>query len=533
MPRRNFEHSGFFRFRLEPLSRTNEVASGISARVHDPAWALARQWQFGEFAGQDAGSPVVARIEGHSTLVSAWRPVVSDDPAVVAAWVPYDPTTGPLDAVVESEDGGGPDEYLRVEGGAHFVRLLHEAGQSAKLPQVLAEYRFDPMPDGTTSLVALLAPRVPDARELAEDLTNGGLRVSGLTAVGSRWLAWWRGVAPPETPGTDAFDPHRFEYCSDFSFGDRVLHAEEYVGDGLDWYSVDVDPSATAAAAAPVRNFTQEVVPSTVRFGGIPADRFWEMEDAQINLGATDVSSLDTGRLLLISFAEVYGNDWFLFPLEVPVGSITTLDSIVVTDSFNGTHTVERSGRDDPRWNLFTVTGSDDGLLMMPSGRGAVGESLESVALARDELANLAWAIEKTVTVGGELVDRRERWLRIAPEGPPPDDIGSYAVQTIVPDYWLPLVPHALSAQAIRFALVPLLQPGAESKPHGRLLRPDHWVHEEEVPREGALVVRRPVLARWFDGSWHVWVRREKNPGGGESSSGLHFDIVRPSETWP
>lgn len=49
MPRRNFEHSGFFRFRLEPLSRTNEVASGISARVHDPAWALARQWQFGEF----------------------------------------------------------------------------------------------------------------------------------------------------------------------------------------------------------------------------------------------------------------------------------------------------------------------------------------------------------------------------------------------------------------------------------------------------------------------------------------------------
>lgn len=538
MPRTNFQQSGFFRFRLEPLSRTNEVASGVAARVHDPAWALARQWQFGEFAGQDAGSPVVARIEGRSTLVSAWRPAVIDGSpaapgAAVSPWTPYDPVSGPLDAVIESEDDEGPDEYLRVEGGAHFVRLMDEAGLSSKLPQVLAEYRFEPMPEGSAGLVTLLAPEVPDARALARDLSGAGLRVAGLAAVGTRWLSWWRGVAPAETPGPDAFDPHRFEHCSDFSFGDRVLHAEEYLGDGLDWYSVDVDPSGVPAAAAPVRSFTHEVVPSTVRFGGIPADRFWEMEDAQINLGATDVSSLDTGRLLLISFAEVYGNDWFLVPLEVPVGSITTLDDITVTDSFGDTHAVERAGRDDPRWNLFTVTGSDDGLLMMPSGRGAVGEFLESVALARDELANLAWAVEKTVTIRGELVDRREHWLRNAPVGPPPNDIGSYAVQTIVPDYWLPLVPHALSANAIRFALVPLEQPGPEPEPKGRLLHTDHWVHEEEVPREGALVTRRAVLARWFDGSWHAWVRREKNPGGGESSSGLHFDIVRPSETWP
>jgi hypothetical protein len=59
------------------------------------------------------------------------------------------------------------------------------------------------------------------------------------------------------------------------------------------------------------------------------------------------------------------------------------------------------------------------------------------------------------------------------------------------------------------------------------------WVHEEEVPRDGVNVTRRPVLARWFDGSWHSWVRREKAPGTGESSSGLAFDTVRPTEPWP
>ncbi|MCX5327888.1 MULTISPECIES: hypothetical protein [unclassified Streptomyces] len=547
MPRTAFEHSGFFRFRLEPLSRTHEVASGLAARVHDPAWALVRQWQFGEFAGQDAGSPVLAQIDGHSTLISAWRPAGQGDPPTPDGprpWVTYNPTTGPLDALVESEDGGGPDEYLRVEGGAHFVRLLDEAGLMAKLPQVMAVYAFESMPAEPVSLVTLLAPDVPDAVSLAKDLDGDGLRVPGLTAVGEQWIGWWHGVASataPSGPGTpdalDTFDPHRFEHSADFSFGDRVFHAEEYLGDGLDWFSVDLDPAASpapVASSAPVRSFHHEVVPSTVRFGGIPADRFWEMEDAQLDFGSTDVSALDTGRLLMIAFAEVYGNDWFLVPLEVPAGSLTTLKPIVVTDSFGATHTVERAGRDNPHWNLFTVTGADDGLLLLPSGQGAVGERLESVMLARDELANLAWAVETSFTdARGELVDRRARWLHIAPQGPPPNPAGSYAVQTIVPDYWLPLVPHAMTAASIRFALVPLLQPGADSKPLGSLLHTDHWVHEEEVPREGALVTRRPVLARWFDGSWHVWVRREKNPSGGESSSGLHFDVVRPSETWP
>ena len=60
-------------FRLEPLHRSNEVDSGLAARIHDPAWALTRQWQFGEFAGQDAGSPVVVELAGHSTLISHWR----------------------------------------------------------------------------------------------------------------------------------------------------------------------------------------------------------------------------------------------------------------------------------------------------------------------------------------------------------------------------------------------------------------------------------------------------------------------------
>ena len=49
--------------RLEPRTRSPSLL-GIEARIHDPLWLLARQWQFGEFLGEDAGSPVSVRVRG-------------------------------------------------------------------------------------------------------------------------------------------------------------------------------------------------------------------------------------------------------------------------------------------------------------------------------------------------------------------------------------------------------------------------------------------------------------------------------------
>ena len=47
--------------RLEPRSRDAEMNASLQARIYDPLWLLARQWQLGEFQGEDNGSPVIAR----------------------------------------------------------------------------------------------------------------------------------------------------------------------------------------------------------------------------------------------------------------------------------------------------------------------------------------------------------------------------------------------------------------------------------------------------------------------------------------
>ncbi|MEU0084739.1 hypothetical protein [Streptomyces sp. NPDC006274] len=523
-------------FRLESGHRTGDVESGLAARVHDPLWLLTRQWQFGEFAAQDAGSPAVVRMTGDSAPIDAWRP------AGAADWVPYDPRLGPLDVQVEDEPVH-VDERLRAEGGAALLRMCDDAGLLSAAVTALAPHQL-PAGESDTTLVGLLDGRVPDAVSVAAALDAGtfdGGADPGLGEVAGRWRRWWTGQLAERGP--DCFDPHRFEYAAELSAGGTVLRAEEYLGDGLDWYGLDVhpDPGSEAAPPGPRHTFTDEGLPSTVRYGGLPADRFWEMEDARVDLGSADVSTLDTGRLLLISFATVYGNDWFLVPLEVPTGSLTVLDRLLVRDVFGRHHLVRRAGRDDPSWSMFGLHSPDpdhpaaSGLLMLPTERGQVGEVLEHVALARDELANLAWAVQHRYTDGrGELIDRRDRWARTAARPPvATGELPAYGVQTVVPDYWFPLVPEAVSTAVIRFRLAELTGPGLDSRPEGRLITPGLWVHEEEVPRDGVTATRRPVLARWFDGSWHSWVRREKAPGTGESSSGLAFDTVRPTEPWP
>jgi hypothetical protein len=66
------------------------------------------------------------------------------------------------------------------------------------------------------------------------------------------------------------------------------------------------------------------------------------------------------------------------------------------------------------------------------------------VLLLRDEMADLAWAVEQSYEGGiGAGLPRAEQQER--PEPPPPPPAGAvlrYQLGTEVPSYWFPLVPH-------------------------------------------------------------------------------------------
>jgi hypothetical protein len=62
--------------------------------------------------------------------------------------------------------------------------------------------------------------------------------------------------------------------------------------------------------------------------------------------------------MLLIEFATVYGNNWHLVPLEVPAGTVCTIGSLVVTDTFGVAMLISpASAYDDAAaWGMFRLS---------------------------------------------------------------------------------------------------------------------------------------------------------------------------------
>ena len=118
---------------------------------------------------------------------------------------------------------------------------------------------------------------------------------------------------------------------------------------------------------------------------------------------------------------------------------------------------------------------------------------------------------------------------------------------TPVPDHRVPFVAVAMPGArpgAIELERRPLLHFRDDSTtdathPLGVLLRskPDADMRsdrlrlaEEEVPRDGAVVTRRYLLARTPAGGTVLWVGRRRRKGEGEGWSGLRFDIAVPPD---
>ncbi|MBN9412903.1 MAG: hypothetical protein J0H12_03120 [Candidatus Paracaedimonas acanthamoebae] len=61
--------------RLESRPRTDNFQRVMRAEVRDALWMLCKQWQMGEFLGDDAGTPVAAKIHVEGQRITKYQPV--------------------------------------------------------------------------------------------------------------------------------------------------------------------------------------------------------------------------------------------------------------------------------------------------------------------------------------------------------------------------------------------------------------------------------------------------------------------------
>jgi hypothetical protein len=383
------------------------------------------------------------------------------------------------------------------------------------------------------------------------------------------WVASVWGDVGNTDPAT--WMPARLEYKAAVSAGaagaSTTMAAHPDADGELHWSSFDVTAQDAGAINPPV---TATVIsrPIHLRFGSMPAPRFWDFETNDVPLPSVKTQVRDLAKLLALDFMLIHGEDWFVLPFSLPVGSIARVDSLVVSDVFGGQTLVRRAdgGNVAPgntRFSLFSsaivdaggTAGNIAGIYVSPPSAGPamqIGKPREEVRFARDETANMGWGVERIVANAiGEGRPGRERDAAVdntAPIAPATSlDVTSplrYLVETKVPVNYIPLVglqaglnntfvlrrganvrPQLAANQQPVFTPVP---------PAGKILRPlnitPYDIIDEEVPRTGLIIQRAVYRTRWIDGSTHVWMARRRRAGSGEAQSGLRFDVPLDTE---
>lgn len=448
--------------RLEPRTRKEDFDEVLQCAVHDPLWMLTRQWQFGEFKGEDTGSAIFAKIKIQTTKPAIYKSANELKEKYMDVI--------PAEAKVESEHPV-PNHHAMVESAMYFLKLLdHHLGTALpdysrtnylnKLKQLFP--LLLPQTIGATdnheetvrklkqlvneplhTFLDVFSTRSFDGKTLYEQakanapgivdtITLNPDHTPKLQLAVTDYIAWYEKTYKPayNTSGKGAWINEQLEYqfrlaLPEKSGNNTVLLAEEYYTGDLEWYSFDIDQTLPASdellgpATTEERGLVSEkvisVIPTLAKYAGMPHPRWWQFEDGNIDLGNIDADTTDISKLIVSEYALIYGNDWLIVPYPLPAGSLTDVKGIVVRDVFGQKSFVGAAlqGKTDDwnTWGLFNLSvrhpdndktvPADTRLFLPPCvAKTMESEPIEEILFVRDEMANLVWAIETKVDHG-------------------------------------------------------------------------------------------------------------------------------------
>ena len=557
--------------RLEARPRGEDMTRALKAEVRDAAWMLSRQWQMGEFAADDAGTPVYSNLKYNCSPFNQDQRI-------------------PLEPKVESQPifhSTNPDLRnlnIRLQMGNYWLRLLSDVGSLKSLRYTFisnAEFNFpEAKPDTTPDVVQFLQfyqGRSLDGYKLynyykdKSRFDGYGNKANDLKALYDKFSNWYQKIyLQPAENAPNAWNGSRLEYGFEISATvkaddptqqqTKTVRADEYYHGRLDWYNFNLKSVATAKAGPELNGVQQreynnatnkKLIPAPVRFDGMPEARFWTFEDGATNFAAVNVDRNNIGKLALIEFGLVYSNDWSLVPVDTPVGCFIDVTSLVVIDSFGKETVIPAVADINPgnlEWKFFTLTRSSEQLpqdksLLLPQtiSKAQQGKSLEEVSLIRDEMANMAWGIETVIPSPlGIGISGREQNKNTPPSAD--GDKYYYLERTNVPVNWIPFLPVKNNENRLILRRGKIVsESGQTIRPNTSLLRAGlnkdddigkdangksivYDVEDNEVPREGVKVTKAYQRTRWTNGETYVWLGMQKESGKREGRSNLGFD---------
>lgn len=617
--------------------RTVDFDKALQAKIHDPMFMLTRQWQFGEFQFEDTGSAIFAkiameytklsRIKGHKSTANAQA---FDNTIPLETVIERQPITLSLQERLRIGE-----QWLFILNDTLSISSSDFTGY---MTVFLEDYTFDALPthaydtdgsvlDGDSQLFSdskelsrakevqyrkLIIGRKVDGQKILNQINPAGLiDLDGfddlvnpahdalVQSAVQRFVDWYNDLysTPSQDNSDNCWNEKSLAYDVEVSMPqhgattNKVLKVKDYSSKDLEWYAFDEKPSgtsdtdleeATADSTIPgldESGLTQtkliSVLPSQNGFAGMPASRWWEFEDGEMNFGTSDMSTTDLSKILLTEFALVYQDDWFSVPYNVEVGSYANISGILVKDVFGQQTLVQHTSNDGAtsnwdEWNIHNLSKYDNEQGVSPAGQALFfpptlnhkmeSDSLEEVLFFRDEMSNLVWALEKKVLdhkgkgTDADLAvsELKEYLLNLKPDEQIDTSTGAdlkYRLMSDVPMNWIPFIPvHdpvAGDNRTIKLqrASMPLALPNYDGtaviRPQTGFLRkgiteqdelesldPKYFLDEELVSKAGFILKRKNQRARWIDGKTYLWQGTTKTLGRGQGASSLRFDQI-------
>lgn len=555
--------------RLEARPRGEDMTRALKAEVRDAAWMLSRQWQMGEFAADDSGTPVYSNLRYTCS--------------------PFNEAGAPFEPRIESQtifDPTNPDLRnlnIRLQMGSYWLRLLTNAPNVRDLKTAFLEKAELNFPEAVPGL----APDVVQFLQFYQGRSIDGYKfynyykdktrfdsfgnkAAELKGLYDKFAAWYQKVylQPATETAATAWNGARLEYSFESTANTpqatKTVIADEYYHGRLDWYNFNLKSVTVAKTGLGLNQVQQReyniasdkrLLPSPITFNGMPEARYWTFEDGATNLAAVNVDRNNIAKLALIEFGMVYSNDWSIVPVDTPVGCFIDVQSLVVVDAF-GKETVIPAVTDvnpgNLEWKYFTLSNTQpnqpqDASMLLPQtiSKAQQGKPLEEVNFIRDEMANMVWAIESVIPspLGHGISGREQN------SNPPPADNGDkyfYVERTATPLNWIPFLPLKNNQNRLILRRGKLLtDTGSIIRPNTSLLRKGldknnnigkdangksivYDVEDNEVPREGIKVTKAYQRTRLPNGEVIVWLGMQKESGKREGRSSLNYDqLVR------
>jgi hypothetical protein len=538
-----------------PRARKN-FDRALKAEVRDPLWMLTKQWQMGEFEGDDAGSPVLAKVRMDTSMLTRYQ---------ADSHLPQDfPQELALEAQVEQKslpfslDKQKISLDLRLLMGRRWKQILAANDPANPYYAFTLKHFAFALPDPTKAEDAYIcahpdawqqamsvAGRMVDGAELyfylkkgdrLIDLPDGNLLPGEPATAVTDYLEWFEQLfLQPVDPEDNAWMPSHLEYqfaCSaPQPQGEKVYSAQEYYHGHLDWYNLDVDPGIKTLHdvnegpdQTVLGKTVKTMLPTPVMFDGMPNTRWWAFENNRVNYSYIKPNTQELSKLLFLEFGLVYANDWFLIPYELPVGTLAEIKGMAVTNVFGENIWIDASGRggdeDWDRWNMFSINvkgkenvPADLTMLLLPSvPKIQEGQPIEEVTFIRDEMANMVWGIETRVPLfsgsavagSGAAAQYRAYLQGLIPPpapGPAPTETDAkirYEVMNEVPEHWIPFIPahveNSIHEVQLQRAAMPRFLKNDPAKPVK--IRPRTTLLQEGLVKKQAYYIHEEEIPR-------------------------------------